>query len=83
MDSHGWHLDKKLSISHIMTTLILAASIFSWGANMDKRLSLVERDVVRQEQEVKRVSGHINSKLEAIDKKIDRLIERELKRVAR
>ena len=80
LDKNTWHLDKTVSLSHILTTAVLAASIFTWGANMDKRVSLVEQEQTRQEKDMRRLDVTIDTKLNAIDKKIDRLIERELNR---
>ena len=35
----GWHLDKKVSIGHIVTTIVVAASAFFYLSTLDKRIS--------------------------------------------
>lgn len=36
-DRRGWHLDKTLNITHLLTTLVIAGSLFSYANNMDRR----------------------------------------------
>lgn len=36
----GWHLDKRLSVGHIITTLAVAGTAFWWLADIDKRVDL-------------------------------------------
>lgn len=42
-----WHLDKRVNVGHILTTVVLAISAFSWGSAMDRRLAVVEASVVQ------------------------------------
>lgn len=37
-----WHLDKTVSIGHIVTTVTVFCSIVAWGLTMDKRVALLE-----------------------------------------
>ena len=37
-----WHLDKRLNVGHILTTLILTISVLAWAQRMDMRLTTVE-----------------------------------------
>lgn len=37
-----WHLDKRVNISHFIATVLLAASIFSWGSGIENRISILE-----------------------------------------
>jgi hypothetical protein len=46
----AWHLDKKVNISHIIATLMLAAAIFTWGSKIEQRIALVEASSTRQAQ---------------------------------
>lgn len=55
-DRH-WHLDKRVNISHIVATLLLAVSVFAWAAAIDRRVSVAEvqlaaakEDNLRQDQ---------------------------------
>ena len=39
-----WHLDKSVSITHLLSTVAIAGGLFVWGANMDNRVSLLEQN---------------------------------------
>jgi hypothetical protein len=81
-DVHHWHLDKRLSVSHIITTL---SAIFMFGvfmARQDTRLSLSEQammyiahDQKRQDEELKAVKVAFEAQFGAINLKLDRIIE--------
>lgn len=38
----GWHLDKTVSVSHLLTTLTIAASVFVWASRMEQRIVVLE-----------------------------------------
>ena len=38
----NWHLKKELNIGHILTTLVLALGIITWGNTMDQRVTKAE-----------------------------------------
>ena len=38
----GWHLDKTVSVSHILTTLAIAGSVFVWASKIEQRIVIVE-----------------------------------------
>lgn len=42
IDRRGWHLDKTVSISHLITTLTIAGSVFVWASNMEQRIVVLE-----------------------------------------
>ena len=67
-----WHLDKRLNIGHILTTLALVIAAFSYTSGIDKRVTVVEVQVKNQEL----VNRQTTSQLEQINDKLDRLIER-------
>ena len=55
-DRHGdnsWHLDKRISFSHLITTMAIIISLFTWGSTLDKRLTLLEESAKRQEEAIK------------------------------
>lgn len=41
-ERRGWHLDKTVSISHLMTTLTIAGSVFIWASKMEQRIVVLE-----------------------------------------
>lgn len=69
-----WHLDKRLNIGHILTTMTLVGAILSIWSDMDKRVTRLE---VQQEQ-TQRVFEEVKQSLREINKKMDKLTERVL-----
>ena len=41
IDKH-WHLKKELNIGHVLTTIVLAIGIITWGNTMDQRVTKAE-----------------------------------------
>lgn len=46
-----WALDRRVNVGHLITTLMLAASVFAWGSAIDKRVAVVEAAVVQNEKD--------------------------------
>lgn len=46
-----WHIDKRVNVGHLITTLMLAASVFAWGSAIDRRVAIVEASVVQNEKD--------------------------------
>lgn len=89
-DPRHWHLDKRLNLSHLITTLAMAASIMWWGAAMDRRVAVLEEsrqvqrsiderqdaDLYRTLTAMKEESRLLRDELRETTRKLDRLIER-------
>lgn len=43
-----WALDLKVNVGHILTTLGLAAGLFTWGSAIDRRLAVLEEKASTQ-----------------------------------
>lgn len=78
----AWHLDKKVSLSHIVATLTLAAAIFTWGSKIEQRIALVEASSTRQaqvdqaqDQEFRRSVVEMREDIRELSRKIDKLID--------
>lgn len=39
---HGWHLDKRVSIGHVVTTITVAASVMIFGLRLEGRVAVNE-----------------------------------------
>lgn len=81
-----WHLDKTVSIGHIISTLIITMSVFSWALTIDKRVEQNVQSIKFLTQNQKRVESRVDSTkqeirqdLQAINSKLDRLIERQMR----
>ena len=40
-----WHLEKTVSIGHIITTVAIAGSVLAWAMRMDSRMVVVETQI--------------------------------------
>ena len=70
-DYENWHLDKRVNVGHLLTTLVIAGGLFIWAMNTDSRITRLE---VRQEQSI-RTAQEIKGELQILNRKMDRLIE--------
>lgn len=82
-DRRQWHLDKTFNISHILTTLAIAGSMFTYANNMDKRVAVLEARVTAQaevaqraQQDTKDLTGEVKFELRALRGEILELIKR-------
>jgi chaperonin cofactor prefoldin len=86
-DKRSWHLDKTISVGHLVSTLVIAISVFSWAVTLDKRVEQNSIAIVhlkeQQANEQKRLQElrqEIKQDLRDINQKLDRLIESQGKR---
>ena len=82
-EAPAWHLDRKIGLAHIFSTIAAIASLVILGSQFHTRLSLVEQAVVvqhgseaRQDTDVAEFKREMRETLLAINAKLDRLIER-------
>ncbi len=82
MDRRGWHLDKGVSIAHILTTVALMVSALWYLAGQDKRISNLELNVQHLQQSrledqdrTVRKFDELKTDLRTINAKLDRIIE--------
>lgn len=72
----GWHLERSVSLGHIITTLTIAIAAFGWANQLDKRVSentLTIAHVAKGQGEIK---TQIREDLSTINQKLDRIVER-------
>lgn len=81
-DRRQWHLDKSVSVAHIITTVALVVSALWFLAGQDKRISNLELNyshlkAARSEDQERtdRKFGELKTDLRTINAKLDRLIE--------
>jgi len=84
--NEGWHVDKRVSVSHLLATATLAVGLIQWGSAIELRMSQLETriEVERQAQasidsaqDTARASAvtAVAARLDRIEDKLDRLIE--------
>ena len=50
-----WHLDKSVSIGHIITTLAMVTSALVWAFGMDKRVAVLETELAHSQRADERI----------------------------
>lgn len=73
-----WHLEKSVSISHLISTGAAIVALVSLGASFDKRLSLAEQMIVSQHQDSEAFKIELKQAVRDINVKLDHLLERKI-----
>lgn len=73
-----WHLEKTVSVGHIITTITIAGSVLLWVMKMDSRMSVMENELSHSKQSYERVDREwrenmtdVKSYLIRIESKLD------------
>lgn len=85
-DRRQWHLDKTVSISHLITTVSLVVTAIWWAATLDKRMAILEAAQAYQvqrndqiEHAMREMASQNRDDIKAINAKLDRIMERVVK----
>ncbi|MCB5226213.1 hypothetical protein JAO78_005225 [Alishewanella sp. 16-MA] len=86
-NERSWHLDKTISVGHLVSTVIIAVSIFSWAVTLDKRveqnsisISHIKEQQMAEQRRAQELRQEIKQDLRDINAKLDRMIESQAKR---
>lgn len=73
-----WHLEKSISVGHIITTIAIAGSVLTWAMRMDSRVSVIETQLHYSAEQQQRIEQYgreglseIKASLVRIEGKID------------
>ena len=80
-DRRHWHLDKTLNVSHLLTTIVIAGSLFAYANNMDRRVAILEEKMQTQatqnsqaQAEVKELAADVKHELRLLRQELLRLV---------
>ncbi len=73
-----WHLDKRLNLGHILTTVIIVAAGISVVHGLDTRLTAAEVRIEETQRQHIEYQKQTRDALARIEMKLDRVIEREI-----
>lgn len=80
-DRRHWHLDKTLNVSHLLTTIVIAGSLFAYANNMDRRVAILEEKMQAQamqnsqsQAEVKELAADVKYELRLLRQELLRLV---------
>ena len=68
-----WHLDKTVSISHVVTTIVLLVAAVGWAINNEGRLRDIESESTYQGQRLTRVEATQITQAEWIATKMEQI----------
>lgn len=82
MDQKNWQLEKTINVGHLLTTLVIGLSAFSWASTVEKKvdqnaLSIEFLSAEQKREERLRIDlrTEIKEDLDSINEKLDRIIE--------
>ncbi|GGA80694.1 hypothetical protein GCM10011369_23300 [Neiella marina] len=82
-ERRSWHLDKTISLSHIISTIAVIASVFVYVSRLEYRANLNAQEIEHLKNEVQQQArmdeirrNEFRHDLKAISDKLDRLIEK-------
>lgn len=68
-----WHIKREFQLGHLITTLVMAASVIMYIGKMEQRLALVEQTVQQQRERDERQDNAIAEGLQAIERRLGKL----------
>lgn len=81
-NNNGWQIDKKVSVGHLLTTIVMAMSAVTYANTFDKRIDQnamkIDYLAADQEKTEKRQNDfqkEMRDGVKALDNKLDRIIE--------
>lgn len=72
-DPERWHIKREFQIGHLITTLVMAASVIMYVGKMEQRIALVEQSVHQQRERDERQDKIIDEGLRGIDARLSKL----------
>lgn len=83
MNGSGWHVEKTVSVGHIITTLSIGVSVIWWASTVETRIAVNTQKIAASEAMIKRqddsvgvIRQEMRADFDKLNNKIDRLIER-------
>lgn len=75
--SESWHLEKRINVGHILTTILLVAAMFSWTGKIESELLVQQARIDAlenvQQLQIETIQKDINKLHNSMDKLGDKL----------
>ena len=75
MSDEKFHLEKSISVGHILTTVALIVGAIMYFNDFDKRISASEQEIEFIKSQRIEDARRIEKRLDSIDAKLDRILE--------
>ena len=73
--TQDWHIDKSVSVGHLLTTVVIAVSVFMYFGKMDKQVSANAQSIEFLKEQRAEDLKRIEKNLDSISKKLDRIMQ--------
>ncbi len=73
--SRQWHLDRSVSVGHLLTTFSIVIAGFWFIAGQEERISLNEQAIKTNQGRIERAEADQQRAIDKIDSKLDRIFE--------
>ncbi|MQA67469.1 MAG: hypothetical protein GEU76_16460 [Alphaproteobacteria bacterium] len=73
MTDNRWHLDRRVSVGHIVTTVVVATSAIVWMLRLESRVLLNEQAIVAQADRIGWVERAVKEDQAEIRAALDRI----------
>jgi len=74
-----WRLKKEVSLADIITIVSAGAAVVYAYTTLDKRLAIIEAERTTEKVTTTAFQNRIDTRLDKMDEKLDRIIERQVK----
>ena len=81
--SEKWHLDKRVSIGHLGTTIFIVVTFMLWAMNLDTSVTINEHGITDNDKSIERLDNVVHTqykeiirRLEVLDRRFDSVIQR-------
>lgn len=82
-EKRHWHLDKTVSITHIISTLAIAGSVFVWASTLEQKVERNSQTIafIMEQQKEERIKLEtmrieLRQDFKSVNDKLDRIIEK-------
>lgn len=75
-DQRRFKIDTTVNVAHILTTVALVASIFSWGSDMKAAVQRHDSEIAELKLTTREDRSVLREELREINRKVDKIAER-------
>ena len=72
---NDWHLDKRINVTHLLTTLSFIFALVVWEFNQDVEIKILKAHVNNLDQEAKEWKTDVRHQLRDLNMKMDDIIK--------
>jgi hypothetical protein len=72
-NNNRWHLDKRVSVGHLITTMAMVAAVSMWLLRLEGRIDLVDQRDAQLIQRIERIDKERKSRDGEIIRRLERI----------